>query len=49
MINSESIANEGRGQAPELCRKEIVNAGDIISALDAGKMSSCVTDFRRPK
>ena len=46
MINSESISRMKTGvKLLNFARKEIVNAGDIISALNAGKMSSYVTDF----
>jgi D-3-phosphoglycerate dehydrogenase len=46
MINSESISRMKPGvKLLNFARKEIVNAGDIIAALDAGKMSSYVTDF----
>ena len=50
MINSESILRMKAGvKLLNFARKEIVNAGDIISALDAGKMSSYVTDFPTPE
>ena len=50
MINSESISRMKAGvKLLNFARKEIVNAGDIISALDAGKMSSYVTDFPTPE
>jgi len=46
MINSESISRMKPGvKLLNFARKEIVNAGDIIAALDAGKMGSYVTDF----
>jgi D-3-phosphoglycerate dehydrogenase len=46
MINSESISRMKPGvKLLNFARKEIVNAGDIITALDAGKMGSYVTDF----
>ena len=38
--------NEERGKAVELARKEIVDANDVVSALDTGKMGGYVTDFR---
>jgi len=46
MINSESISRMKPGvKLLNFARKEIVNADDIIAALDAGKVSSYVTDF----
>ena len=46
MINSESISRMKPGvKLLNFARKEIVNAGDIIAALDAGKMGGYVTDF----
>jgi len=46
MINSESISRMKPGvKLLNFARKEIVNAGDIIAALDAGKVGSYVTDF----
>jgi D-3-phosphoglycerate dehydrogenase len=46
MINSESISRMKPGvKLLNFARKEIVNAGDIIAALDAGQMGSYVTDF----
>ena len=46
MINSESISRMKPGvKVLNFARKEIVNTGDIIAALDAGKMGSYVTDF----
>jgi D-3-phosphoglycerate dehydrogenase len=50
MINSESISRMKPGvKLLNFARKEIVNAGDIITALDAGKMGSYVTDFPTPE
>ena len=50
MINSESISRMKPGvKLLNFARKEIVNAGDIIAALDAGKMGSYVTDFPTPE
>jgi D-3-phosphoglycerate dehydrogenase len=46
MINSESISRMKPGvKLLNFARKEIVNADDIIAALDAGKVGSYVTDF----
>ncbi len=46
MINSESISRMKPGvKLLNFARKEIVNADDVIAALDAGKMGSYVTDF----
>jgi D-3-phosphoglycerate dehydrogenase len=46
MINSESISRMRPGvKLLNFARKEIVNADDVIAALDAGKMGSYVTDF----
>ena len=46
MINSESISRMKSGvKLLNFARKEIVNADDIITALDAGKMGCYVTDF----
>jgi len=46
MINSESISRmKPRVKLLNFARKEIVNADDIIAALDAGKVGSYVTDF----
>ena len=50
MINSESIARMKPGvKLLNFARKEIVNADDVIAALDAGKMGSYVTDFPTPE
>jgi D-3-phosphoglycerate dehydrogenase len=50
MINSESISRMKPGvKLLNFARKEIVNAVDIIAALDAGKMGSYVTDFPTPE
>ena len=50
MINSESISRMKPGvKLLNFARKEIVNAGDIITALDVGKMGSYVTDFPTPE
>ena len=50
MINSESIARMKPGlKLLNFARKEIVNAGDVIAALDTGKMGSYVTDFPTPE
>ena len=50
MINSESISRMKPGvKLLNFARKEIVNAGDIITALDAGKMGGYVTDFPTPE
>ena len=49
MINSESISRMRPGvKLLNFARKEIVNADDVIAALDAGKMGSYVTDFPTP-
>ena len=46
MINSGSVSRMKPGvKLLNFARKEIVNAGDIIAALDAGKVGSYVTDF----
>jgi D-3-phosphoglycerate dehydrogenase len=50
MINSESISRMRPGvKLLNFARKEIVNADDVIAALDAGKMGSYVTDFPTPE
>lgn len=50
MINSESISRMKPGvKLLNFARKEIVNADDVIAALDAGKMGSYVTDFPTPE
>ena len=50
MINSESISRMKPGvKLLNFARKEIVNADDIVSTLNAGKMSSYVTDFPTPE
>jgi len=50
MINSESISRMKHGvRLLNFARKEIVNAGDVIEALDSGMMSSYVTDFPTPE
>ena len=50
MINSESISRMNPGvKLLNFARKEIVNADDVIAALDAGKMGSYVTDFPTPE
>ena len=50
MINSESISRMKPGvNLLNFARKEIVNADDVIAALDAGKMGSYVTDFPTPE
>lgn len=46
MINSESISRMKPGvKILNFARKEIVNADDVIAALDSGKVGSYVTDF----
>lgn len=46
MINAEAISRMKQGvKLLNFARKEIVNAGDIVAALNAGKMSRYVTDF----
>ena len=50
MINSESISRMKPGvKLLNFARKEIVNADDVIAALNAGKMGSYVTDFPTPE
>ena len=50
MINSESISCMKPGvKLLNFARKEIVNADDVIAALDVGKMGSYVTDFPTPE
>lgn len=50
MINSESISHMKHGvRLLNFARKEIVNASDVIAALDTGKMNSYVTDFPTPE
>jgi len=50
MINSESISRMRPGvKLLNFARKEIVNADDVIAALDAGKVGSYVTDFPTPE
>ena len=50
MINSESISRMKPGvKLLNFARKEIVNAKDVIAALDAGRMGSYVTDFPTPE
>ncbi len=46
MINSESISRMKPGvKILNFARKEIVNADDVLVALDSGKVGSYVTDF----
>ena len=50
MINTESISRMKPGvKLLNFARKEIVNANDVIAALDTGKMGSYVTDFPTPE
>ena len=50
MINSESMSRMKPGvKLLNFSRKEIVNASDLIAALDIGKIGSYVTDFPTPE
>ena len=50
MINSGSISRMKNGvKLLNFARKEIVDANDVISALDTGKMGGYVTDFPNPR
>src|SRR5210317_605935 len=50
MINSEPISRMKPGvKLLNFSRKEIVNASDLIAALDIGKIGSYVTDFPTPE
>ena len=46
MINAESIANMKDGaKLINLARADLVNAADLVAALESGKLSAYVTDF----